>query len=617
MERYTNTILNKQGKPVAGAVVTVTTYPGNEPATIYAADGGPAVQSVTSDDTGRFSFYAADGHYNLSITGRGIGTITVTDVLLFDPAAGFDPDAVDARITANANDLAATKARVTQVEADAAAVANDLSATNTRVGAAESDIQALQLGAAGVSWDAAAFPVYAAHRGMEMSFPENTTLAFQEAVKAGAGAVEMDCYLMADGSVAVMHDSNTARTCRLPNGTSISMEIETLTAQDLYGLDASYKTPEGTAGFFGSDFENNPPPLLQDVLATLKGKAIMLVEAKGTTDAKRISCAQAIADLVDKLKLQSSVVIQSGLVLPSVGVNLRGCKWGIIKTAAQMTDSELASLAADGCYTIIMDKTGIDAAYKSRVNAAGMKLCGYTYARPDQVSTVPDVVLCVDTTIVSGKRLAGPRDYLMRKYAGPGYTREGFGGSPGNSVALPVIRTIANRRAIGWPAAASPAGAISRTVICCIDPDPNNDGQYTLDFDVIWTVFDASMTSFCLVSVELDKAGTLAENAATSITKRGYSIGFRASGAAAIYRYAGDTPVATNIASATGLPNPPVLNQPYPCRIVVSSTGITATFDVGGLNIVMSSTDTTHRGGKYIQLERRGHGFMIANLRAS
>jgi lysophospholipase L1-like esterase len=86
MERYTDTILNKQGKPVAGAVVTVTAYPGNAPAIIYATDGGAAVPSVVSDENGCFSFYAADGHYCLNITGKGIGPLVVADVVLNDPS---------------------------------------------------------------------------------------------------------------------------------------------------------------------------------------------------------------------------------------------------------------------------------------------------------------------------------------------------------------------------------------------------------------------------------------------------------------------------------------------------------------------------------------------------
>lgn len=86
MERYTNTILNKQGKPVVGAVVTVTKYPSNEPATIYAEDGGRPVESISSDVNGRFAFYAADGHYNLSVTGRHIDPFTITDIVLNDPS---------------------------------------------------------------------------------------------------------------------------------------------------------------------------------------------------------------------------------------------------------------------------------------------------------------------------------------------------------------------------------------------------------------------------------------------------------------------------------------------------------------------------------------------------
>lgn len=86
MQKYSDIILNHQGRPVSGAVVQVTTYPSNTAATIYATDGGAAVASVTSDGNGRFAFYAADGHYNLLITGRGIAPITVTDVTLNDPA---------------------------------------------------------------------------------------------------------------------------------------------------------------------------------------------------------------------------------------------------------------------------------------------------------------------------------------------------------------------------------------------------------------------------------------------------------------------------------------------------------------------------------------------------
>lgn len=599
MEYKTDAVLDIRGNAVFNASVRVLTE-SRQLATIYNASGVQITNPVSTDKTGEYSVAAPNGKYYLETSVNGTVYETRGPVSFFDSS---DDPAV------REDDLAMADA-ATKIGYGATNVAAVLDSV-------QEDVLALTLGSSGFSWDDIVAPLYVAHRGMEMSFPENTMVAFQEAVKAGAGAIEMDCYLMADGSIVVIHDSTTARTCRLPDTTSINLNVESLSAQDTYGLDASYKVASTEFGFAGSDFENNPPPLLNEVLATLKGKALLMVEAKGTTLEKAALCAQAVADQVDKLKMQASVVIQSAQDLMAAGVNLRGCKWGYITTATQQTGAQLDALIASGCYMIIMDKAGLDATYKSIVNFKGMKVAAYTYSRPDQIGTMPDIVLAVDTTIVASKRLAGSRDYLMRKYPGPGYTRDGFGGSPGNSRVVPVIRTISSRKAIGWPEVATPAGAISRTVICCLDPDPNNDGQYVLDFDVMWTAFDAAMTSFCFVSVELEKAGTLAENAASSDSKKGYSVGFRANGAGGIYRLAGATPVATAIATTTSLPNPPVINQPYPCRITVTSTSVSAIFDVGGLNVTMSANDTTHRGGKYIQLERRGHGFMIANLRAS
>lgn len=85
MQKYSDVVLDKNGKAVQGATVTVITYPAGQPATIYAADGGPSVASVATDLNGRFAFYAANGHYSITITGTGITPITYNDVSLVDP----------------------------------------------------------------------------------------------------------------------------------------------------------------------------------------------------------------------------------------------------------------------------------------------------------------------------------------------------------------------------------------------------------------------------------------------------------------------------------------------------------------------------------------------------
>lgn len=72
-----------------------------------------------------------------------------------------------------------------------------------------------------------------AHRGFSEVYPENTMLAFREAVKAGAGGIEMDIRRTVDHVFVIMHDSTVDRTT---NGTGA---VEKLRYElDLKSLDA-------------------------------------------------------------------------------------------------------------------------------------------------------------------------------------------------------------------------------------------------------------------------------------------------------------------------------------------------------------------------------------------
>lgn len=78
------------GKPISGATVTVTQLSGGAAATIYTGNGTGLISgnTVTTDSNGRYSYYAADGRYSESISGTGLTTTIVTDILLEDPADG-------------------------------------------------------------------------------------------------------------------------------------------------------------------------------------------------------------------------------------------------------------------------------------------------------------------------------------------------------------------------------------------------------------------------------------------------------------------------------------------------------------------------------------------------
>lgn len=87
--------------------------------------------------------------------------------------------------------------------------------------------------------------------------------AFRAAVEQGFGA-ELDVHLMADGELAVVHDSDLQRLCGKP------VCIEDLTAAEL----ANYPL-QGTAETI---------PLFRDVLALFEGKTPLVVELKTERD---------------------------------------------------------------------------------------------------------------------------------------------------------------------------------------------------------------------------------------------------------------------------------------------------------------------------------------------
>jgi glycerophosphoryl diester phosphodiesterase len=101
-----------------------------------------------------------------------------------------------------------------------------------------------------------------AHRGLHdlsQGRPENSMAAFRAAVEQGFGA-ELDVHLMADGRLAVVHDSDLTRVC------GKKVLIEDMTAADLSGYPL-----QGTTETI---------PLLEDVLALFENRTPLVVELK-------------------------------------------------------------------------------------------------------------------------------------------------------------------------------------------------------------------------------------------------------------------------------------------------------------------------------------------------
>lgn len=85
MQKYQDAVVTTNGQPAANVQVTVLNYPALTTATIYSDNGvTQTANPLTTDSLGNFSFYAANGHYQLTVSGSGVQTATRSDIILLD-----------------------------------------------------------------------------------------------------------------------------------------------------------------------------------------------------------------------------------------------------------------------------------------------------------------------------------------------------------------------------------------------------------------------------------------------------------------------------------------------------------------------------------------------------
>jgi glycerophosphoryl diester phosphodiesterase len=114
------------------------------------------------------------------------------------------------------------------------------------------------------------YPELIAHRGYPFRYPENTLLAIQAAVEAGARFVEFDVLISLDHVPVLFHDRNMTRMC------GVSGAIHEFTLAQLKNL------PVSDPGKFGNEFIHNNITTLDEVITYLKSvpDVVAFVELK-------------------------------------------------------------------------------------------------------------------------------------------------------------------------------------------------------------------------------------------------------------------------------------------------------------------------------------------------
>jgi glycerophosphoryl diester phosphodiesterase len=166
---------------------------------------------------------------------------------------------------------------------------------------------------------AGAAPFVSAHRGGAAYAPENTMVAFRNAVRLGVDQLEADTQLTADGALVVIHDDTVDRT------TDCSGTVAAMTLAELRGCDAAYWFSPGQPTTVPDDDASHPLrdrgvriPTADGLLAYLArtpGVELSLeikdIPGEANFDVTGTAVAEALVPRIQAHGLVDRVVVQS------------------------------------------------------------------------------------------------------------------------------------------------------------------------------------------------------------------------------------------------------------------------------------------------------------------
>ncbi len=136
-----------------------------------------------------------------------------------------------------------------------------------------------------------------AHRGFSSKFPENSMLAFEQAVALGADGVEFDVQLSADGVPVIFHDESLQRI------TGDNLLVKDLTLRELKTLEISYK-------FYGQ-CPAQRIPTLEEYFTLVQGLDFLSILELKTAIFEYPDIEQKVVTLIDAFRLNNQVILSS------------------------------------------------------------------------------------------------------------------------------------------------------------------------------------------------------------------------------------------------------------------------------------------------------------------
>jgi glycerophosphoryl diester phosphodiesterase len=228
---------------------------------------------------------------------------------------------------------------------------------------------------AGVTAAESAAPFLAAHRGGSLLWPENSLLAFRNALALGADFIEFDVHLSRDGEVMVIHDATLDRTTTGagPVRDRLVAELRVLRLKDRSGVVTA----------------ETVPTLDEVVEVAAQAKRRMLLEIKvDAAKARYPGIEEKVLAILDRQAMTASTVVMAFEAptwrrVRELRPEVATCALYSARTLGRSSlTTELETLRAAGVRFIGVEHTAVDAAAVAQAQRAGIGLGAWTVNNP-------------------------------------------------------------------------------------------------------------------------------------------------------------------------------------------------------------------------------------------
>jgi len=220
-----------------------------------------------------------------------------------------------------------------------------------------------------------ASPLLAAHRGGSLLWPENSLLAFRNALALGADFIEFDVHLSRDGEVMVIHDATLYRT------TTGAGPVRDRSVAELKAF--RLKDWSGTVT------AETVPTLNEVVEVAARAKRRMLLEIKVDAGKARYpGIEEKMLAILDRHAMTASTVVMSFEAptwrrVRELRPEVATCALYSARALARSSlSAELDTLRAAGVRFIGVEHTVVDAVAVKQAQGAGIGLGAWTVNAP-------------------------------------------------------------------------------------------------------------------------------------------------------------------------------------------------------------------------------------------